>query len=125
MPPRIKTWHAVAAMVLVGIAIALFLFYRSQDSKSPDRFADPERQGIYESGLAACFTRARMELAGSGADVAESAIRSYCECAMGDVVEQLTDAEIERFNETEALSDEAMATMNTIAAACSQQYLPN
>jgi hypothetical protein len=119
----IRPWHVLAAIALVGIGIALFLFYRG--SGSPDRFADSERQGIYESGLAACFTRARAELAGSDAVVAESAIVDYCECAMGGVVEQLTDAEIALFNETETLSDETMATMETIANACSQQFLPN
>ena len=125
MPQRIKTWHAVAALILAGSAIALFLHYRGLDSKSTDRFADPERQGIYESGLAACFTRAQAELAGSEAGVAEGAVQAYCECAMGGVVEQLTDAEIALFNETETLSDETMATMETIANACSQQFLPN
>jgi hypothetical protein len=125
MPQRLKIWHAVAVLILAIGAIALFVHYRDQDSKSIDRFADPERQDIYESGLVACVTRARTELAESEAGVAESAIQSYCECAMGGVVEQLTDAEIELFNETETLSDETMATMETIADACSQQFLPN
>ena len=124
MPPLSKIWLAVAVLILLGIGIAFYMFNRTPDSTAPDRFADPERQGIYESGLAACIARASSELEASGASVAESAVQDYCDCAMSRVVEQLTDADIDQYNETEALSDEAMATMNAIAASCSEQYLP-
>jgi len=121
-PKRIKFWHVVAAMFLVGVAIALFLRFR--DSESTRRFADPERESIYQSGLAACIGRAQAEVAGAQPPVSMEAIEAYCECAMGGVVEQLTETEIDRFYETETLSDETTATMAAIANACSQQFLP-
>jgi len=121
-PKRIKTWHIVVAMLFVGIVIALFLRFR--DSESTHRFADPDRESIYQSGLAACIGRAQAEVAGAQPPVSMEAIEAYCDCAMGGVVEQLSETEIELFYQTETLSDETTATMAAIANACSQQFLP-
>ena len=117
-----KIWYAVAALIVAGGAIALFLHYRDPDS--PDRFADPERQGIYESGLDACIARAQTEVAGAQTGVTGDQIEAYCECAIVGVVEQLTDAEIARYNDDAEFSEETMAMMETIADACSAQFLP-
>jgi hypothetical protein len=122
---RIKPWQALGAMALVGVAIALFLVYRGMGPDTPDRFADPERQGIYESGLDSCIVRAQTEVAGSQTGVTGDQIEAYCDCAMGGVVEKLTDAEIERFNDNAEFSEETMAMMEAIAGACSQQFLQN
>ena len=120
----IKPWYVVAAMFLIGVAVALFLRFQGSESDATDRFADAERQGIYESGLDACIVRAQTELANAQTGVTGDQIEAYCDCAMVGVVEKLTDAEIERYNESAEFSDETMAMMEAIAGACSQQYLP-
>ena len=125
MPQRIKPWHALVAAILVGGAIALFLQFRNSAPEATGPFADPERNVIYESGLASCVESAQAELSRADTEISDDSIRAYCACAVGEVVTQLTDAEIALFNETGAMTPESTARMETIAEACAKQFLLN
>lgn len=120
-PKRIKPWHVWVTALLVGVGVALFLLFRNSEPEATG--ADPERNLIYQSGLAACTERAQDELASSQAGISDAAIQSYCECSMTEVVTQLTDAEIELFYQTERLSDETKVKTETAAEACAQRFL--
>ena len=121
---QIKPWHIVA-ITLAGVAVGLAIYFLSSDAKHSGPYSDSERNVIYESGLAACVESANAELANAQAGISEEGIQAYCACAMGDVVKQLTDAEIALYYESETFSESTMSKMQTAAEACAQQFLTN
>jgi hypothetical protein len=120
--------------VLVGAVpfVLIWLYFAKGVSLESDlsdlqerELLDSQRQEIYESGLVACIEQAQKELVSAQVELSGETIRIYCDCAVGELVKQVTAEEMAYFNENGDLSSSTYEKMEPISLACAQQHLLN
>lgn len=118
-----RPWHALAAALLVGVAVALFLHFRNSESEHTDRFSDPIRQDFYYSGMVTCTATARENPAIIEVGASEADIHAYCDCAMSETAEAFTMEEMMFIEEHNDFPDSAHEKLHAIMTTCGQTHL--